>query len=304
LNQKPRFRPHSLSKTLKLRPSSVSKRMKEAFENRYIVGPQIRKKSFANFSHYVYLVNFDDPIEVYERFIDNKDIIYHEMTDGFCNSDVISNKKMNFRGTVLGGRTSNYFISYAPDHSWSTGIKNMHTMVDEFDASLYTPKGYIETHWDQTVPWRKEDEVLFWEFKYDLRKPLQPVARKTGIYVNKIKKWLERLPECCTIFTCFYPESLLAYDPFIYVFGTKHEDFIIDLFSQLPTTCWFQRAADKLITHLWIKREPMKVDSRTKDVSELQIPVLIRNLLRKGILESEEHALVRCYWRKEANDIL
>ncbi|MGC1123064.1 MAG: winged helix-turn-helix domain-containing protein, partial [Candidatus Methanofastidiosia archaeon] len=49
LDRNPRIPVRSLSKILRLRPSNAGKRLKDAIEKGYIVGPQIRKKSFSNF---------------------------------------------------------------------------------------------------------------------------------------------------------------------------------------------------------------------------------------------------------------
>jgi hypothetical protein len=83
-------------------------------------------------------------------------------------------------------------------------------------------------------------------------------------------EWLERLQQYCTIFTCYFPLTANAYDPYLYVFETDYEDFVIDLFSQLPVTCWFQKVSGVLIARMWTLRKPMeKVTTNIEDVPEL-----------------------------------
>jgi hypothetical protein len=83
-----------------------------------------------------------------------------------------------------------------------------------------------------------------------------------------------------------------------------NEDFVIDLFSELPTTCWFQRVSDTLIAHLWTTRGKMrKIDIRNKNFPELQISLLIQELLERGIIRKENHSYREFYWRKEIGDI-
>lgn len=124
------------------------------------------------------------------------------------------------------------------------------------------------------------------------------------MWSRKAYEWLERLPERCAIFTGYYPETLLAYDACLFMFNTEYEDFIIDLFSQLSTTCWFYRVSDNLIAETLLgKSSGGKENIHTRDVTELQIPLLVRDLVRKEILMSEAHAKVKCYWRKKFNDI-
>jgi hypothetical protein len=95
-----------------------------------------------------------------------------------------------------------------------------------------------------------------------------------------------------------------AYDPYLYVFETDYEDFVIDLFSQLHATCWFQKVSNTVIAYTWIIREPTKmVNTRMDDVPEMQIPLLMEALMKKGIVRKENYAYRRFYWRKEPDDI-
>jgi hypothetical protein len=304
LCDKPRFQPHHVAKEMGLRPSSVKYRLEEAIEKEYIVGPQIRKKSFFNLKSYVNFVDCDDPLDMYQRYKKDKNVIYHAILDGFCNFQVISEKKMNIKGSVLEGVLPDYFLSRPPDHSWGMAINTMRDMVRKFNPEDYIPKGYITNHWNETVEWSEEHEILYQEFKYNLRKLLKPLARKYGIYMGRIKSFLEQLPEYCTIFTCYYQESLSAYEEYVYVFETEYEDFIIDVFSELPATCWFYKVEDKLIAHLQITIIPLRWKNiPIQEVSELQVPFLVKELAKREILKSEVHAVFRYYWRKDIDDI-
>ncbi|MBU7000643.1 MAG: hypothetical protein HXS51_07765 [Theionarchaea archaeon] len=40
-------------------------------------------------------------------------------------------------------------------------------------------------------------------------------------------------------------------------------------------------------------------DYAMQDINRLHIPLLVRELLKRGIIKSEAHALVQCYWRKD-----
>jgi hypothetical protein len=300
LCEKPRFRPHHVAKEMGLRPTSVGFRLKEAIEKGYITGPQVRKKSFSNLKNYMYLVRSDDPIGLFEEFGEDQRVIHHALLDGFSNLRVVSTEKLDIKGTICGGPSSDYYVTYPPDQTWETSNQNMWDLVRKFNPDTYVPKGYIKTHWDELAEWSKRDELLFQEFKYNLRKPLRPILRRSGIRLDEIKNWLERLPLYCTILTCYFRESLYAYGPFLFTFETDYEDFIIDLFSQLPTTCWFQRVSGKLIAHMWTLTQPAKEeDTSIREIPELQIPFMIRDLIKKEILKSEAHAMFRCYWRKE-----
>lgn len=97
------------------------------------------------------------------------------------------------------------------------------------------------------------------EFKYDLRKLLEPLVKeKYHVWSGNAIEWLERPQQYCTIFSCYFSLTVNVYDPYSYVFETDHEDLIIDLFSEPPTRCWFQRVSGTLIAHVWTLRKPMK----------------------------------------------
>jgi hypothetical protein len=300
LCDKPLFRPHHVAKEMGLRPSSVRLRLKEASGKGYITGPQIRKKSFANLKNYVYLIRSDDPIGLFKELAEDRRVIHHGLLDGSCDLIVTATEKLDIKGTICKGPSSDYYISCPPNQPWETSNQNMWDLVRKFDPDDYTPKGYIKTHWDELAEWSDTDEILFWEFKFNLRKSLRPIVKKHGISVSTIKAFLKRLPLCCTILTCYFQESLSAYVPYLFIFETEYEDFIIDVFSQLPTTCWFQRVSGKLIAHMWTLMIPVKEENtRVGDIPELQISLLIRDLIKKEILKSEAHAMFNCYWRQE-----
>jgi DNA-binding MarR family transcriptional regulator len=305
LDMKPRIQFTEIAEELGVDVRTASRRLKEAIEEGYIVGPQIRKKSFSNFKTYMYLVNSVNSLELFDEYIENDHILYHAIMEGFCNLRVVSDVKLDIEGTILGGVSSDYYISHPPDQPWKISNEKMWDMVRRFDPADYTPKGYIETRWNEFAEWSELDEILFWEFKYNLRKALEPLVKdKYHIWSGDGYEFLGKLPKYCTVFTCYFQETIEAYDPYIYIFETDHEDFIIDLFSELPTTCWFQRVADTLIVHLWTIRGKMrKIDIRNKNVPERQVSLLTQELLERGIIKKENHAVVKFYGRKEIDDI-
>jgi DNA-binding Lrp family transcriptional regulator len=300
----PRIKIKRLSKELKSRPSDASRRVKEAIEQGYIVGPHIRKMSFLNFKEIMYFVKCEDPIALCKKLKKNKYVIYHELLDGFADVRIITTKEIDIDGEiVLKGVRSDYLISFAPLRTWIAAIKIIQKMIQDFDPAQYVPQGLIETHWDEPIEWDEQDEILYKVFKYGLRKPLTPLMVKYHISKDKITQWLKRLSECCTVYTCYFPESIDNYDSYIFMFETDYVDFIVELFSQLPTTVWFFTVADKLFVYLWVERGSMKnVNFRKPKINNLQIPLIVRDLLNKGIIKSKAHAAIQYFWRKELDD--
>lgn len=280
---------------------TLRQRVTEAVDQGYIVGPQLIKKSYKNFAEYIYFAEFKYPGEMYQKYIENNDVIFHAIMEGFSNFRIVSRTELDIDALLYGLRTD-YLISFPPYRDWMESIQYMRTMVQQFDPKEYTPKKYITNHWDKIIEWTKEYEILYEEFKYDLRLPFDPIARdKHNIYGRVAYEWLDTIQKYCTVFTSYYPESISAYEPYVYVFETDYEDFVIELFSQLPTTVWFFKVTDKLLLYTWMKRGSMKIeDYRTPEIGKLHTFLMLRELLKKGIIKSELHAVDQFYWRKEA----
>ena len=86
------------------------------------------------------------------------------------------------------------------------------------------------------------------------------------------------------------------------MFETDYEDFVIDLFSQLPSTIYYYKIPDKLFIHASLDRDiTVKVFSSLKDINRLPFFVLIKDLLNKGIVRSEAHAIECFFWRRYEN---
>ena len=288
--EKPRVKKKDVSAALGKR--GTGRWMEEAFEEDYIVGPEFRKKSFKNLREYMYFIRCEDSDKAYLKYREDPNVIYHAQMAGFCDLWVISKEKMKIEGDIiLEGYRSDYHVSYAPDHPWETGLQRMRKMVDDFDPENYTPKGIIKTHFNKTMGWDKEDEAMYAYFKYNLRKSLLPLIKEHGISREKIYRFLQRFPDCCTIATSYYPDTLSAYDPYLFMFETAYEDFIIDLFSELPTSVSFFKVSDKLFVFAHI----LKPFVRSKDLQVTEkwyLPLLLIELSERKILKSKARAIM------------
>jgi DNA-binding Lrp family transcriptional regulator len=305
LEKYPRIQYKELAEAFGVDWRTVALRMREAFNEGYIVAPQIRKKSFKNFPEYMYFIKSNNPIKLYRKFATNEHVLYHAIMNGFANMWAVTDEILDIdEKVVIWGRRSDFYISFPPDHSWDCAIKVMQGMIDKFDPEAYTPKNLIETHWDEEIKWDDRDEILFQEFKHNLRKPAEPIVKnKHHMGVYKAYEWLERLHECFTVITEYFPNKLPMYDSFLFMFETDYEDFVVELFSQLPSTTYFFRVSGRLFMYARIERRYTSTTfSSIFDVRRLQIPLLAIELLEKGIIKSEEYASVECFWRDESGD--
>ncbi len=301
LNRNPRMLPSEISKIIRTTPRTAGNRINEAIDKGYMSKPKIRKKSFSNFKEYMYFVRCKDPLELYLQYSKDQRIIYHAVMGGSTNLWVISKEEIDIDGDILlWGSRSDYHVSFAPNHTWKTGIKNIEEMTERFEPNKYEPKGVLQTHWDETIEWDAIDEILYRYFKYDLRKPLTPLKREYLITTRKYKDWFKKLPEYCTVYLRYFPKGTSSYDSYIFVFETDYDDFIIDLFSQLPTSSTFFKVSNKLILYAFVERGSIRDGDiqPISDVSELHIPFLVKNLSRKGIVRNVEYTILSYHWGK------
>jgi len=300
IHKNPRIFIKDIASLLHIDSDTASRRLKEALEEGYISKPQIRKRSYFDTKEYVYFLNCKNPVKLFSQCLQDDDVIYHSTMIGFANFWIISKEKIDIGAdVVIEGYRSDYYMSFAPNHSWRTAFQLMHGKVRNFDPKNYAPQRYIGKHWNETLGWDSEEKKLFEAFKYDLRKAITPVMKKNLISWRKIDVWLRNLSKSCTIMTAYYPEKISAYNPYLYVFETDYEDFVIDVFSELPTNTLFFHVSNKLFTLAHTRREFQRGVNSQIDIRKLRIPGLLEDMLDKKIIESKNSALVESYWKKD-----
>jgi hypothetical protein len=279
--------------------SDAGKILREALEYQYIIGPQIRKRSYQNLKEYMYFINCENPELLYLKYREDQNIIYHVKTVGFCNLWIIAREEIDIDGDiVVEGQRSDYHVSHPPDHSWETAIEVVKKKIDIFDLKDCKAQGIIQKRFNETIDWDLKDELLYRYFKYDLRKPLTPLMRDLNISKDKIYNFLGRLPEPCTIFTDYYPESLSAYYPCLFMFETDYEGFVIDLFSELPATSSFFKVSNKLFANIHVPKKLDRIDDSNPS-NRLSIPLLALDLEEKGIVKKKDYVVLEYYKSKD-----
>jgi len=301
LNREPRIYIKTIASKLKIDSNTASKWMKEAYEEGRIYGPNLRKRSHENFKEYIYFLNCKNQRKLFLELIEDERIVYHAVMTGIPNLWVISKEEIDFEDeVVVKGRRSDFHVSFPPNHSWDTAIRKMKKLVEDFNPEDYEPKGIIKNHWGEVIEWDAQDETLFRVFKYNARHKLSPIMREHHVPGKKIYEFLKRLPKCCSIITYYFPEPIKTLEPYLFIMETDYEDFIIELFSELPTSCHFFKVADKLILYVFLKKEFLKfTGTDTNAFDKLHLNILIMNLLEKGILKSEAYTTVEYYWGKD-----
>ncbi len=278
---------------------TTKNRVKEATEKGYVSYPQIRKRSYANTKEYVCFLRRKNAFQLFKQLITDDRFNYHAQITGFCDLWLKSREKIDMQPSLLEGYSSDCHISCAPHQSWDESIQKMKKKVKTFNKKEYIPKEILKTRWDEYVDWPPEYDTLFEYFKYSVRNPITPVMKEHHIPSDTIYQFLKDLPRLCTISVAYYPETIYAYDPFLYLIETEYEDFIIDLFSELPTTSLYFKVGDSLFILLYAKRELVRAVDNHEDLADLHIPLLIGELVDKDIITYESHGIIDYYWVKD-----
>ena len=279
---------------------TAGKRLKEASKKQIIVGPDLARRSYDNLKEYVSFVKCEEPELLYLKFCEDPRVIYHAVTMGFCDLWLITKKKIDIEGDiVLGGYRSDYYTSFPPDYSWETTMEIASKETLTFDHREYIKKDYIKTHLGETVPWDVTYGTLYRDLRDNLRKPVTPIMKEHNISGERFYKFLEDLPRTCTIATHFYPDTLSAYDPYLFMFETEYEDFIIDLFSKLPTSTTFFNVSNKLLMLAYVPKHMTRGTDIQQSVRKLFIPLTVSNLVNRKIVGSVARAIVEFSWSKD-----
>jgi hypothetical protein len=84
------------------------------------------------------------------------------------------------------------------------------------------------------------------------------------------------------------------------VFETDYEDFVIDLFSLLPTGSFFFKVADKLLVYAHVEKASVRETGlKIHDVSQIQLLSLVNELKEKELIRSEFHSIFEYHWSKD-----
>ena len=274
-------------------PATASKRINQALDGEYVIVPQIRKRSFKNFTEYVYIIRCKNPLRLFKELKEDETIIYHAVLSGFCNMWIISKKKLTIDADILvEGVRSDYHIAHAPFYSFDAAQSKIQAMVSKFNVKEYRPKGIIQTHWDEEIEWwDPEFDLLYKCLKFNARTPYTPIMKEYKIPSRKISYFFRLINETCTVFTQFFPKGMAAYDPYLFMIETDYEDFIIELFSALPTSPFFFKAENKLFVIVQLEKTSIRESGiKIYDVSQIWIPCLFEKLQGSGIIRNEQHA--------------
>lgn len=263
IKKNPRIKEHEMAKKFHVNDKTAANWWNAALVKEIILLPEFRKKAFQNFLEYFYFLNVEDPHEMFEELVENQaqikdDIMHFSVQTGFCNFQIVSNKKINLKGKiVLSGVRSDYFVTTPSNCTFSdsiTSIKNKLTSIREIEVQP-TPLIYYDSVYEN---WSETDEKIYLELSENLRKPFKVVLEKTGAKRDEILDWMKRRNQFGHTIVMYFPNGLRSYQPTIYCIDTSCDSLLIDIFSALPVPTVFYRIGGKLMMKVYLENDSLE----------------------------------------------
>ncbi len=247
----------NMAKNLGLARNTVRFHYNYMLENEILLPPSLRLKMFSDFREYVYFLNFEKPVRVFQELEADSRIIYHNVTAGVFNMVVIADSPIdfeshpNFRECILQGpRGDCYFPHISRDTYEEAFYKIKKTIEEEGLEPSLLPTEFRH----REIIWTDLEWKLFYDLKYDMRRTFTEIVKKYGISKWFFYQSYERIKQNCIRVVSFYPDGRLNYSDFYFVLKTKYEKSLTDLLMQLPCSSMFVHVGDRMVAWINILR--------------------------------------------------
>jgi hypothetical protein len=229
----------SISRKLGLARNTVTSHYNHMIEHEILFPPGLRLRIFQDLKEYVYFLQFDKPMRVFQELEGNPRVIFQCLTSGAFDLIVFTDSPMDFEShpgykeTVLEGFRGDYSFTHVTHTSYRD-------VLEEFKRTLQEEElepGFLPTDLlPRKIIWTDLEWRLFYDLKYNMRRTFTEIVKK-----HKISKWLfyqsyERVKENCIATVPYYPEGASMYADFYLLLKTDYEKGLSDFFLQLPCT--------------------------------------------------------------------
>jgi len=277
------FMPISImSPQIRMSRSTISRCIIRMYEEQRLVGPWLSMKPHENYRQYVYLMNFSDPLHMFEGLKGFPHVMYNALTFGEWNTLIIAEKSLEF--SVLKGFQSEIWrgekgFVYTPpvtriswEQSWREVKQRLGTIQlkrDEIEKKL------------PVLDWEEKEWKLYHAFKSNMRQPVKPILRNLGMRYGPFIQWKKSLSEHCGIHTEFYPQPVGTFTNHCLLFKSRYIGAVEELFSLFPTTPIFVEMGDSVLVYV----------KMTSDMTKKLID-MVYSMKDRGIAEDARYAVI------------
>jgi hypothetical protein len=266
--------------------STVNRYAKKAEEGGIIWNPSL---GLYHPDRRVALLLFEDKWKTFKKLQEQSRMKYLSVFQGDWDIMVIYDGNMDFsqisgyKGTVMKGFREKVFTPKVKYSTWKHSFEEMDALLNQKldleKSSLICEPCYPD--------WDEEDWKMFSYFRPNLRKKFSHLRKKYPISWRKYEEWKKTLRTYCTIMMEYYPEGYESYNSLTLCFQTSYEEFIVTLFSQLPTTCFFYKMGEYLLTTVFTPQDFEK---------QARIYEIISQLIEKKIITDYRDGNIITYY--------
>lgn len=257
LVQEERITLTNMSKNLGLARNTVTSHYNYMVENEILLPPSLRLKMFEDLREYVYFLNFEKPVRVYQELESNSRIIYHNVTSGAFNMVVITDSPVDFRShpnfkeCLLQGPRSDCYFPHISRDTYGEAFRKIEKIIKEEELK----EGMLPAEFlPRTIIWTDLEWKLFFDLKHNVRRTFTEIVKKHGISKYLFYQSYERIKKNCIKIVSFFPEKRLNYSDFYFVFRTDYEKTLTELFMMLPCSNMFWHVNDRMLAWVNIPR--------------------------------------------------
>jgi hypothetical protein len=214
--------------------NTVSKYWREGLENLIFFPPQIRLNMFEDRKEYIYLIQSNSPLKLFNYFKKQSDMVYITYTSGKFDILLQTSKLLDVLPdrTIFFGSRSNYIYPETPNYSSEKAFERMEALLDQNYS-----KSTIPVHYPEEPPEKGSSHygwMIFPYVKYDLKTGYTEIVKKLHISFDSFHSGLNYLLNISTKLLPYYPLGFRLYSQYFFVFWSDYEEFLYEFLGCMP----------------------------------------------------------------------
>jgi hypothetical protein len=227
----------AIARNIHLSRGTVSKYIREMYEKKILIGPHLHLKPTTNYSRYMGLYRFSDPLSVYRGLTSFPHVISHALTAGDCNILAFTDQPLDF-SQLKGFQSLVYWKTMGKTSAplvmmqrWDNAFQDIQERIEQGPyVNLQSMEPVLHLNWGV------EEWKLFHAFRFDIRQKITPILKEKELHYETYRSWKKTLKDCCSFVTMFYPEGFDSYGHHWVACETRYSSTLKEIFSLLPTS--------------------------------------------------------------------
>ena len=246
--------------------STINRYAKQAEEEGVIWNPTL---GLAHPDRKVALLRFKDKMKAFYTLQEYMNVGYICVSQGGWDVIALYDGEVDFLSipgyekTVMKGHRDIIFTPKVSYTSWDRCFVEMENLLKKTPVESSIKCNLCYPQWDE------EEWNLYCFFRPNMRKKFSDLRKESPISWRKYEEWKQNLRTHCTIMMEYYPEGNKAYDSVILCFKTEYEQYIVEFFSHMPTTCFFYKIGEYVMVSMFIPQDYEQQINLYKMISQL-----------------------------------